>query len=283
MNPDGTQQVNLTNDSGADRSAAWSPDGTKIAFVTTRGGDSEIYVMNADGTDPKNLTNHPDSDYFPAWSPDGAKIAFMTDREESGTARLDVTPQPAISISFNVEIFVMNADGTGQTNLTDHEAWDGYPSWSPDGARIVFETDRDRTDMMIMGILIEDLGREIYAMDADGADPNRLSSNPADDQYPSWSPDGSKIVFQAYRDGNAEIYVMNTDGTGQARLTNHIATDSMPTWSPEGDWIAFHSRRDGNYEISKMTDTGGAVTRLTTSSEFDWGASWSLDGSRIVF
>jgi len=281
MNPDGTQPINLTDDSGRDTSAVWSPDGTKIAFETRRDGNSEIYVMGADGSNPTNLTNHPDSDYFPAWSPQGGKIAFMSNRENTGPPILDVTTK--ITIGFNVETFVMNEDGTGQTNLTNHVAWDGYPSWSPDGSKIVFQTDRDRTGLMMVAVIVGDLGQEIYAMDADGSDQVRLSNNPEDDIYPSWSPDGSKIVFQSYRDGNAEIYAMNTDGTGQTRLTNHPDPDSMPTWSPDGGWITFHSYRDGNPEIYKMTATGASVTRLTNSSDLDWGPSWSPDGSQIAF
>ncbi|MCK4683280.1 PD40 domain-containing protein, partial [Candidatus Bipolaricaulota bacterium] len=281
MNPDGTQPINLTNDLSNDRFPVWSPDGTKIAFETTRDGNSEIYVMDADGSNPRNLTTHPESDYFPAWSPDGDVIAFMTDRESSVPLILDATPK--IMIEFNVEIFVMNADGTGQTNLTEHVAWDGFPSWSPDGEHIVFQTDRDNSWIHVEITLPDDLGREIYAMDDDGSNQVRLSNSPEDDIYPSWSPDGSKIVFQSYRDGNAEIYAMNTDGTGQTRLTNHPDTDSMPTWSPDGGWITFHSYRDGNPEIYKMTVAGISTTRLTNSTDWDWGPSWSLDGLQIVF
>jgi len=281
MNPDGSQQTNLTNDPANDNHPVWSPDGTEIAFVSYRDGNSEIYTMDATGSNQTNLTRHEDSDYFPVWSPNGNKIAFMTNREMAAPIVLESTPK--IVVDSNVEVFVMNADGTGQTNLTDNPAWDGYPSWSPDGSKIVFQTDRDDTGLIILGIVPGDLGAEVYSVNADGSNPTRLSWSPEDDVYPTWSPDGSKIVFQAYRDGNWEIYTMNADGSGQMRLTNHPDADTFPTWSPDGNWITYQSERDGNTEIYKMTAGGSSNTRLTTSADWDWGPSWAPDGLQIVF
>ena len=115
-NADGTGMQNLTNATGYDDDgAAWSPDGTKIAFTRFIGSAGEIFVMNADGSGLVNLTNDPSSDMDPTWSPDGTKIAFTTNRGPTG----------------DNEIFVMNADGTSLQNLTNSPANESDPDWQP--------------------------------------------------------------------------------------------------------------------------------------------------------
>ena len=96
----------------------------------------------------------------------------------------------------------------------------GNHTWSPDGSRFAFRSDRD------------DGNFEIYVMDVDGSNQQNLTNNHAYDWGPSWSPDGSRIVFHSYRDGNWEIYVMDADGSNQQRLTDNPAADSLPCWSP---------------------------------------------------
>ncbi len=282
MNPDGTQPTNLTDHAAFDTAASWSPDGTKILFESMRDGNWEIYVMRADGSNLTNVSNDSRADYGAVWAPNGAKIAFMSDREGGGLPPILDADSRLIIPLFDVEVFVVNADGSGLANVTNSPAWDGYPSWSPDSQRLAFETDRD-DGPVVLDILPQNLGREIYAVDVDGTDLARLSNDPGDDGRPVWSPDGTRIAFQSTRDGNPEIYVMNANGTGQVRLTNHPDPDVLPGWSPSGDWITFHSYRDGDDEIYKTNPTGTMTVRLTTAAGTDWGPSWSPDGTQIVF
>ena len=228
----------------------------RIAFVSDRDGDDEIYAMNADGSGLARLTNNPAYDAFPSWSPDGRRVAFVSDRGDGDD-----------------EIYAMNADGSGLARLTDNPAQDSFPSWSPDGRKIAFMSDRD------------DENGEIYAMNADGSGLARLTNNSDGDYFPSWSPDGRRIAFTSDRDDeNGEIYAMNADGSGVARLTNNSDGDYLPSWSPDGRRIAFTSDRDDeNGEIYAMNADGSGVARLTNNPASDGFSSWSSDGRRIAF
>ena len=204
---------------------------------------------------------------YPAWSPDGSRIAFTSDRDG------------------RVDIYVMNADGSGVRRLTNDAAWSLIPAWSPDGSRIAFTSSRgDSLDILVMR--------------ADGSGVRRLTGGSEwNDASPAWSPDGSRIAFASDRDTNDsdpdtfdafEIYVMNADGSGVTRLTHNSEwDDGFPAWSPDGSRIAFASdRADGsNYQIHVMRADGSGVTRLTGGRQ-GWEATapvWSPDGSRIAF
>ncbi len=243
MNADGSNQTRITNNPAIDSQPAWSPDGTKIVFLSDRDGNNEIYVMNVDGSGQTNLTNHPARDDSPAWSPDGTKIVFHSLRDG------------------NSEIYVMNVDGSGQTRLTNNPTDDASAAWSPDGTQIAFDSNRDGDS-------------EIYVMNADGSGVTRLTNSPTIDVVPDWSPDGTKIVFNSIRDGYNEIYVMNADGSNQTRLTNNPTQDLYPTWSPDGTKIVFDSDRDGTPDIYVMNADGSGVARLTTDPAHDRMPQW---------
>ncbi len=166
-------------------------------------------------------------------------------------------------------IYVMDADGSHVTRLTDGTASDVSPVWSRNG-HIAFTSDRSGNI-------------DIYVMNADGSGLTRLTTDPARDVLPSWSLDGNRIVFTSYRSGDGDIYVMNADGTGQTRLTDDPAEDMEPAWSPDGKWIAFTSVRNDNHEIFVMKPDGTQQTRLTFDFAADMAPAWYPDGQHILF
>ena len=160
-------------------------------------------------------------------------------------------------------VFVMNADGSGQTRLGSGT----WPAWSPDGSKIAFTDMREGDD-------------EIYVMNADGSGVVQLTQNDAEDWDPAWSPDGAHIAFTSMQEGEPEIFVMDASGANQTNLTHGPAFDEMAAWSPDGTRIAF--TRGG--DIWVMRSDGSEQTPYTnTPSLADFGPDWSPDGSAIAF
>lgn len=257
MDLDGSNQTRLTTSGAYDDQPKWSPDSSKIAFMSGRDGNLEIYTMNADGSSQTRITNNPAADGFPAWSPDGTKMAFVR-----GDLRNPST----------FEIFVMNANGSNQVQLTNDSAIDGVPSWSPDGTKIVF---------MSGGSSVFDPNSfEIYVMNADGNNRTRLTNNSIVDGQPSYSPDGTKILFasgDALNPGGIEIYVMNADGSNRIQLTNNSVTDGFPAWSFDGSSIVFASgsvNDENTVELFVMNANGTNPAKLTTNTGLDWFPDW---------
>ena len=288
------------------RPAAGSAQATwKITFSSNRG---PLYVMNGDGSGQRWLTLSAAG--RPAWSPDGGRIAFETLRHAGSRACSDNSPSPD---ACNWEIYVMNANGSGQRRLTRSPGLDRYPAWSPDGRKLLFH--RQRSTGGALWIMNADGSgqrrlaagfwprtwspdgrkvafsrgssslREVYVVNADGSGQRNLTRNPLHDSQPGWSPDGRKIAFVSDRDGNGngEIYVMNAGGNGPHNLTLNPAHEHSPVWSPDGRKIAFVSDRDGNGEIYVMNADGSRQRRLTRNPAPDGSPAWSPDGRRIGF
>jgi Tol biopolymer transport system component len=259
VNADGSGLHRLTTNPAHDFDPAWSPDGRTVAFRSERDGNNESYVMSADGSGQHNLSRDPADDWGPAWSPDGqvlwncargVSFGFRACVEDPDGTGLHLIPADiyveyqawspdGTKIAFmsqepgasgndpDYNIYVMNADGTGITRLTDNPSDDGFPSWSPDGRKIAFASTRDdcsnsdRPDCRTTG----DSGPffALYVMNADGADQHRLTDTFA--QFADWSPDGQYLVFAP------GLNIIHPDGSGLTSLQPGVGEPGFPDWT----------------------------------------------------
>jgi len=172
----------------------------------------------------------------------------------------------------NLDIWVMNPDGTAFTNLTRNPATDESPDWSGNGRQIVFLSMREGNS-------------EVYTMNADGTAPTRLTDTPDAEVSPDFSPNGRRIAFhRPVGTAPPDVFVINADGTQETNLTADPSADVQPAWSPDGKQIAFVSNRSGSPELYVMGADGSNVVRLTPLTDA-FGASlptWSPNGKQIA-
>lgn len=233
---DGSDANRLTDSLGIDMKPSWSPDGSQIAFRSARDGQDEIYVMNSDGTCQRNLTRSPVDDRSPAWSPDGCWIAFdhfFGDRIQdiavipsrggemrritTGSGEYPTWSPDGRQIAFasardgDYDIYVIDADGGNERQLTNAAAYEMYPAWSADGRWLAYESAAGSTEL------------EIHVMRPDGSDDRRVTTDGVTDRFPAWSADG-KLAWSK----TGTIMVLEAlDGTATPS-----GTGQFPAWFP---------------------------------------------------
>ena len=241
--------------------------------------ENDIFVLNLADSQVRRLTDDPELDFDAAWSPDGSQIVFRSHRDG------------------DEEIYVMNADGSNQTNLSKNPGGgDWSPVWSPDGTRIAFFSERE--------------GKSgIWVMDTHGGNVIPVGTASGVNDYPTWSPDSKRIAWNCTmgkthpnRRGDFEVCVSNADGSGLTQLTDTEGDNKYPTWSPDGSQIAFVSNRNGwptlpdyeplgydpeafgDEEIFIMNVDGTNQINLTNNPrEDDSFPAWSRDGQHLIY
>ncbi len=248
---------NITNNAAFDADPNFSPDGKQIVFVSNRDGNAEVYLINSDGSDVRRLTNHPAFDNHPVFSPDGTQIAFNSDRENE-----------------NSNVYLMRTDGSDIRALTDWQSNESVEPgcWSGDGTQIVFSSDRNGND-------------DLFIISAEVFQPRLIFADEKSSlQFPSYSPDGKQIVYQAEtQNKGGELRIFDVVSKQNRVLLKIENADIAPVFAPNGNWIAFQNRIEGNTEICLIKPDGSGVQNLTNNPARDASPSFSPDGKQIVF
>ena len=249
-----TGRVNaLTADHAWTTDPAWSPDGTRIAYVSTKDGQTDIYVMGLADRRITRLTRDGGWNGNPTWSPDGAWIMF-------DSARDGVNQSPHNNFR---NLFLVRPDGSDLRRLTRLPRYNGTPSWGPTGARVAFVSDRDDTF-------------NVFTMAPDGSDQRQLThlqGADANTGYARWSPDGARLVFAVSGPKSVpppRLYWISVDGGEPHELT----TGDMADWSADGRWIAFDREDSGRGQLFVVRADGTGLTQLTTDRTWKAWARW---------
>lgn len=233
---------------------SWSPDGTKLAFISTARNEYQLYTVDADGGNLHQWTTRSSQGILQlAWSPDGTRIAYI--------GFLSGTPNDGMVGVVDVT--------SGETQTLDQIHSSNFPlSWSPDGEQVIYAAEKDNNDRY-----------EVYAIASDGGEPRQIVSNGYLDSSAAVSPDGVHLAYVC----SIELCLADMSSGYSWIMTVNNALEAAPAWSPDGERILYWSNRNGDADLYIINRDGSGEQRLTFASGNDWSPSWSPDGRFILF
>jgi Tol biopolymer transport system component len=242
------QVMALTSDLAYNLDGAWSPDGSRIAFQSSRDGRDDIYVMDLQSRAVRRLTDGRGFNEYPDWSPDGQRILFSSSR--------DGVFDPA-GTGYYRDIYVMQADGSDSHRLSPHAGIFGGAAWNPGGGSVVFAGSRGE-------------GWDVFTMQLDGSSIEQVTDfgqSGGGANYPRWSPDGSRVIYFGEVAKGAPLLIYWQAAGRQERHAVTIAGpgqyDLYPDWSRDGNWIVFERNGSAGSQLFAVRPDGTDLTRLT--------------------
>lgn len=242
----------LTNNTVDEFSLAYDIKDRQLGYISDKGFGYNLYSTDLDG---KNEKQYLDTEYLYIgsfdWSPDGNFAVLSLDKDCLAT-----------SSQCNLDLYLYDIAQKKLKPLLVSLEDEWFPSWSPDGKKIAYASNKDGD-------------YDIFVMDQDGSNIQKLTENNAFDNYPRWSPDGNLISFESDRDRiDRDIYVMNPDGSDQKPITLNSSDDSFASWSPDGKWLVYISKSDGDNEIFVIDLDGQNQDRITNNNSDELYPIW---------
>ncbi len=224
---------------------------TKVVFVSSRDGNSEIYIMDYDGKRVRRITYNDYIDVLPSWSADNEKVLYTSYKKN------------------NPDLYMFHIY-TGKTEVISSSKANYAADWSKEGDKLVYTSTKTGN-------------AEIYVKNMKTGKEKRLTFNPTIDTTPCWSPTGTEIAFTSQRSGTPQIYIMDSEGTNVRRITHDGSYHDSPAWSPEGTRLAYVSRIENRFDIYVYNLKDNTIIKLTEESGRNENPTWSPDGRHLIF